>query len=360
MDISNKINFDFATTQKLIKQISQIDSFKGRWQAVENRENMYLKELRKIATIQSIGSSTRIEGATLTDKEVKELLANVKITKLTSRDKQEVMGYYDTLEMIYDSYSDIPLTENNIKSLHSTLLKYSTKDERHKGNYKNLSNRVVAKYPGGIEKTIFRTTEPHLVGKEIEELLLWTNTALDTENMHPLIVIGTFVYEFLSIHPFQDGNGRLSRLLTTLLLLRSNYPFIQYVSFENMIEQRKSDYYRVLMDGQKNRYSDNERIDAWLLFFFDCLVGLTERLDAKYNNFKAKGGYLNERQKKIVEFIKAGSQPVKVSEIALALPEFPLNTIRKDLLYLRDEKAVIQIGVGRGTVYVAEQPVRPT
>lgn len=353
MDISNKINFDFATTQKLIKLIGQIDSFKGRWQAVEGKENVYLKELRKIATIQSIGSSTRIEGATLTDAEVRELLDNIKITKLTSRDSQEVMGYYDTLEIIYDSYPDIPLTESNIKSLHSALLKYSTKDERHKGNYKSLSNQVVAKYPGGIEKTIFQTTDPHLVSKEIEEVLLWTNNALATEEIHPLITIGTFVYDFLSIHPFQDGNGRLSRLLTTLLLLRSDYQFIQYVSFENIIEERKSDYYRVLMDGQKNRYTENERIDAWLLFFFDCLVALTQRLDAKYNSFKAKGGYLNERQKAVLEFVKT-NQPVKVSDVIKAMPEYSMNTIRKDLIYMRDEKVIISIGAGRGTMYIVE------
>ncbi len=352
MDIANKINFDFVTTQRLIKLIGQIDSFKGRWQAVEGRENIYLKELRKIATIHSIGSSTRIEGATLTDDEVKELLANIKITPLTSRDEQEVIGYYDALEIIYDSHADIPLTESSIKSLHSALLKYSTKDERHKGNFKNLSNQVVANYPGGAQKTIFRTTEPHLVGKEIEDLLRWTNAALDTGDIHPLIAIGVFVYDFLSIHPFQDGNGRLSRLLTTLLLLRSNYLFIQYVSFENIIEQRKSDYYRALMEGQRNRYSADERIDAWLLFFFDCLVVLTERLDAKYSTFRARGGYLNERQKRVVEFIKASGGPVKVSDIARALPEYPANTIRKDLLYLRDEKAVTQMGTGRGTVYV--------
>ena len=353
MDISNKISFDFATTQKLITLISRIDSFKGKWQAVKGKETVYLKELRKIATIQSIGSSTRIEGATLTDIEVRELLDNIRITKLTSRDSQEVMGYYDALEIIYDNYPELFLTENNIKFLHSTLLKYSAKDERHKGNYKGLSNQVVANYPGGEQKIIFRTTEPHLVAKEVEELLLWTNTVFDTGEIHPLIVIGTFIYDFLSIHPFQDGNGRLSRLLTTLLLLRADYPFIQYVSFENIIEERKSAYYHSLMNGQKNRYLENERIDAWLIFFFDCLVALTQRLDAKYNSFKAKGGYLNNRQKEILEFVKT-NQPVKVSDVAENLPAYSANTIRKDLLYLRNEKAITSIGVGRGTMYVVE------
>ncbi len=353
MHINDKIMFDFPTTQKMINLISQIDSFKGRWLAVEGKENIYLKELRKTATIQSIGSSTRIEGASLTDAEVKDLLDNVKITALTSHDSQEVIGYYDTLEIIYDSYRDIPLTENNIRFLHSLLLKYSSKDERHKGNYKTLSNQVVAPYPGGVEKIIFRTTEPHLVSKEIEDLLVWANQNMESGELHPLIVIGTFIYEFLSIHPFQDGNGRLSRLLTTLLLLRSDYPFIQYVSFENIIEERKSDYYRVLMEGQKNRYTEKEKIDAWLLFFFNCLYDLTLRLDAKYSNLKSKGSYLNERQKIVLEYIKV-NQPVKVSDIAKGLPEYPQNTIRRDVIYLRDEQAITPIGSGRGTKYIVE------
>lgn len=351
MDITNKISFDFNTMQRLITIISRIDSFKGAWMSLEANENIYLKELRRIATIQSIGSSTRIEGATLTNDEVRELLDNLKITKLTTRDSQEVIGYYDTLEVVYDSFPEISLTENNIKSLHNLLLKYSEKDEHHKGQYKNLSNKVVASYPDGIQKTIFNTTEPHLVSKEIEDVLHWVNDLLNKKDIHPLIVIGTFVYEFLSIHPFQDGNGRLSRLLTTLLLLRSDYQFVKYVSFENIIEERKSEYYKVLIEGQQNRYQENERIDSWLLFFFDCLLSLTERLENKYNRYKSKGGYLNERQKNVLHFIKE-NQPVKVGDVSKHFEEYPLNTIKKDLLHMRNEKMIEAIGRGKGTVYI--------
>ncbi|MDL2331052.1 Fic family protein [Odoribacter sp. OttesenSCG-928-A06] len=330
MNISNKLSFDFQTTQRLINIIGRIDSFKGNWNAIEIKENVYLKELKRIATIESIGSSTRIEGATLTDKEVKELLNNIKITKLTSRDEQEIMGYYDTLDLIFDAYQDMPLTESNIKSLHSTLLKYSDKDYRHKGNYKQLSNKVVATYPDGSQRLIFNTTEPHLVSKELEDLLIWTNDLLHSQEIHPLIVAGTFIYEFLSIHPFQDGNGRLSRLLTTLLLLRNGYPFIQYISFENLIEQKKKEYYQVLIDGQKNRYTDNERVDKWLLFFMEALEVLTKRLEEKYNTYKTKGGYLNSRQKDIVAFIRE-HQPLKVGDISKSFKEISINTIKKRL-----------------------------
>jgi Fic family protein len=353
---TQKLNFDFSTNQRIIQLISYIDGFKGKWNFVENKENRYLKELRKIATIESIGSSTRIEGATLTNKEVEELLNDIKITKLKSRDEQEVIGYYEVLELIYDNYSDIQLSESYLKQLHQILLRYSNKDERHRGTYKFLSNKVVATYPTGEQRTIFATTEPALVAAEIQELMVWTNEQLEQNNIHQLIVIGSFIYDFLSIHPFQDGNGRLSRLLTTICLLKKDYAFIQYISFENHIEQHKKAYYEALMNGQKNRGTDTERIDLWLIFFLESLKTLTEKLEQKYNVFKSKGGYLNDRQKLIKDFIK-NTQPVKIGDLAKQLSEINLNTLKKDLQYLRDEQVLTIIGKGKGTVYFLNEKV---
>ncbi|MBE8719774.1 Fic family protein [Sphingobacterium pedocola] len=349
-----KLNFDFITNQRVLQLVGYIDSFKGKWNSAEKQENRYLKELRKIATIESIGSSTRIEGATLTDKEVQELLNDIKITKLKSRDEQEVVGYYEVLELIYDNYSDIRLSESYIKQLHQILLKYSNKDERHRGTYKFLSNKVVATYPTGEQRTIFATTEPALVAGEMQELVEWTNEQIEQKSIHQLIVIGSFVYDFLSIHPFQDGNGRLSRLLTTLCLLQNDYPFIQYISFENHIEQNKKAYYEVLMTGQKNRGTEQERIDKWLIFFLESLKTLTEKLEQKYDVFKSKGGYLNNRQRLIKDFIQ-DSQPIKVSDLAKQFPEIGLSTLKKDLQYLRDEQVLTMIGKGKGSVYVLNE-----
>src|SRR4030042_1651338 len=186
----SKIDFDFQTNQSILKSISYIDSFKGKWNVLEKQENIYLRELRKIATIESIGSSTRIEGARMTDIEVKELLDYLKITKLQTRDQQEVVGYYDTLELIYENYPEIQLTENYILQLHQQLLKYSDKDQRHRGKYKNLPNKVVANYPDGTQNVIFNTTEPHLVESEMTELIEWTDKQLKLKELHPLIIIG--------------------------------------------------------------------------------------------------------------------------------------------------------------------------
>jgi len=347
----NKLNFDFQTNQKILNFISQIDLYKGKWNIIEKQENIYLKELRKIATIESIGSSTRIEGGTLTDKEIEELLNDVKITKLKTRDEQEVIGYYDTLEIIYENYDNIRLSENYIKQLHQNLLRHSDKDTRHRGEYKSLSNKVVANYPGGIQKVIFNTTEVHLVQSEMNDLINWTNEQFKKGEIHPLIIVANLVYEFLSIHPFQDGNGRLSRLLTTLVLLQQDYMFIQYVSFENLIEKTKKEYYQALMEGQKNRNKDNENIAKWILYFLDKLNVLTQRLDAKYDVFKSNGGYLNERQKEIKEYLLK-NQPLKISDIAKRFENININTIKKDLQYMKKEQIIKSVGKGKGTVYL--------
>ncbi|MFV0392018.1 MAG: Fic family protein [Paludibacteraceae bacterium] len=350
----NKLSFDFNTNQQILKLISFIDSFKGKWNIVEQRENVYLKELRKIATIESIGSSTRIEGAQLTNEEIKQLLDNMEITKLKTRDQQEVIGYYDVLEIIYESYSEISISKSYIQQLHQRLLKYSTKDDRHRGNYKNLSNKVVANYPDGTQKIIFNTTEPHLVDSEMTDLIDWTNEQLEINEIHPLVIIALFIYEFLSIHPFQDGNGRLSRLLTILLLLKSDYQFIQYVSFENLIEQKKKAYYEALMDGQKDRYNDAERINSWILFFLSSLETLIERLEQKYDVFKSKGGYLNDRQKMIKSFIEK-NQPIKISNLSKAFTEITIHTLKKDLQYLKTEQIIDSIGKNKGTIYIIKE-----
>lgn len=350
----NKLNFNFLTNQKILNLIAKIDLYKGKWNIIERQENIYLKELRKIATIESIGSSTRIEGGTLTDREIEKLLKNVKITELKTRDEQEVIGYYDTMEIIYENYDNIRLTENYIKQLHQHLLKYSDKDTRHRGQYKSLSNKVVANYPGGIQKVIFNTTEVHLVESEMNSLVNWTNDQFEKAEIHPLIIITHFIYEFLSIHPFQDGNGRLSRLLTTLLLLQNDYLFIQYVSFENLIEKSKKEYYQALMEGQKNKNKENENISKWTLFFIDKLNELTQKLDAKYDVFKSKGGYLNERQKEIRNYLEK-NQPLKLSDIAKNFENININTIKKDLQYMKREKLISSIGKGKGTVYIIEK-----
>lgn len=352
MDISNKIAFQPTIFQEIIQKLSQVDLFKGKWELIENKEKRYLKELREIATIQSIGSSTRIEGATLTDDEVKQLLKSVQINKLNEREEQEVVGYYEALELILENYNEIELSERYLHQLHSILLKYSSKDQRHKGQYKSLSNQVVANYPDGEQKIIFKTTEPHLTASEMQKLIEWTTNQLDERKLHPALITSIFVYEFLSIHPYQDGNGRLSRLLTTLLLLKQDYNFIEYVSFEHEIENRKDMYYRVLMETQKVRGTDEEILDKWVIFFLDCLINLTSKLNTKYQIYNKLKISTNKRQKEVIAYINE-HRTIQVMDLAKGLSQYSRNTLKKDLQYLVKEGLILTTGSGRGVRYHA-------
>lgn len=348
--MTQKLEFTGIIYRHIMQQLSIIDSFKGNWKAIEHQHSKHLKELRKIATIESIGSSTRIEGATLTDREIEKLLRLVKITKLKTRDEQEVIGYYETLQVILDNYEEIKLSERYIHQLHAILLKLSSKDQSHKGEYKKLSNQVVANYPDGTKRTIFKTTEPALTANEMQNIITWVNERFEKKDTHPVIIIAAFIYEFLSIHPYQDGNGRLSRLLTTLLMMQQEYKFIQYVSFENIIETKKEEYYRALMDGQKNRGKKEEQIDKWILFFLDCMILLTQRLEAKYKMYSKLSKELNERQQKILQYIKK-QKKVQISEVENAFEYYSRNTLKKDLAYFVNEGLLIKTGEKKGVKY---------
>ena len=349
-----KLSFNFKTNQEILKIIGSIDGFQGKWNQIGGKESRYLNELRLIATIESIGSSTRIEGSKMSNEEVEDFINAIKITSFKSRDEQEVFGYYDTLNLILDSYESIEISANHIHQLHKTLLSKSKKDYRHRGKYKTLSNKVVANYPDGSQKVIFNTTEIHLVPTEMKTIIEWTNNAINNEEIHPLIAIALFIYEFLSIHPYQDGNGRLSRLLTTLLLLKSDYDFVKYASVEYEIEKQKKDYYKALMAGQKNRYSKKEKIDKWILFFLNSLKRTILKLEQNYREIKDKKSYLNQRQTLALNFIKE-NEPIKISDLTKSLKEFTPYILKKDIRYLVDEGMIKKIGKGKATTYILNQ-----
>jgi Fic family protein len=267
-----------------IKLVAEIDEFKGRWEALSTLSPDRLNKLRKIATIESIGSSTRIEGSLLSDEQVEALLSGLKTTSFKSRDEQEVAGYAEAMDLVFEAYGDLRLTENHVRQLHQTLLKHSTKDERHRGSYKSLSNSVVAIDADGREiGVVFETTSPFNTPREMESLVAWVRKAIDEESHHSLLIIAVFVVMFLAIHPFQDGNGRLSRVLTTLLLLRAGYQYVFYASLERVIEDNKDFYYKALRRTQKTLPTETPDWEPWIGFFLRCLKkqkdNLVRRLD---------------------------------------------------------------------------------
>jgi len=329
---------------KLIEFISQIDRFNASWTSIERREGQSLKQLKSIATVGSVGASTRIEGSRMSDEEVYVLLKAMDITKLEDRDSQEVVGYFETMDIISESYPDVEISESRLKNLHNILMKYSKKDDWHKGDYKQHGNAVEANYPDGTKKIIFQTTEAGFPTQDaMRGLIDWY---INDDKTHPLVKSALFVYEFGSIHPFQDGNGRLSRLLSTLLLLKHGYKWIQYVSFEHEIENRKSEYYRFLRSCQAQR--PNENVGEWIIFFLDALKNIQEQLMKKIevSSFEAQS---SPREKAIITFI--GNNPgCKSGEIAKKLG-IPGHTIKRILPDLIKNNLIEKYGAGPGTNY---------
>ena len=343
--MENKVlTFEIDINWSLIALISKIDRFDASWASIEIREGQTLKQLKSIATVRSVAASTRIEGSKMSNEEVEVLLGNIDITKLVDRDSQEVVGYFDTLDIISESYQDIGITESSLKNLHKILLKYSQKDNWHKGGYKQHSNAVEANYTDGTKRIIFETTEAGFPTDDaMRSFINWYKTDKQT---HPLVKCALFCYEFVRIHPFQDGNGRLSRLMATLLLLKTGYKWIQYVSFEHEIESRKDEYYRVLRNCQSQK--PNENITDWVSFFLNALLNIQNQLLEKLE-ISGMQSHLSPKEKSIITFIGDHSG-CKSGEIAKKL-DIPNPTVKRILSDLIEKNLLEKHGIGPGTNY---------
>jgi Fic family protein len=337
-------------TPAILRLIAEIDEFKGAWTAIGRISPERLTALRHIATIESIGSSTRIEGAKLSDKEVEQLLAGLEMQEFASRDEEEVAGYARTMETIFAHWQDIPLTENHIKQLHRDLLQYSSKDERHRGNYKTHNNHVEAFGPDGDSLgVVFETAPPFDTPRLMTELVGWTKANLETEDLHPLMAVALFIVVFLEIHPFQDGNGRLSRILTTLLLLRAGYAYVSYSSLESVIEQSKDAYYLGLRQTQATIRTDAPDWQPWLIFFLKSLQQQKARLEKKIDRERLILGDLPDLSVQILELCRERGR-VTVADAAKATGA-NRNTIKDHLKALKRAGHIEQHGAGRGTWY---------
>lgn len=338
-------------TPEMLSLIAEIDEFKGAWRALGRLAPERLQQLRKVATIESVGSSTRIEGAKLSDREVEALLGRVKAESFATRDEQEVAGYALVMDNVFASFEAIPITENHMKQLHSMLLRYSEKDERHRGEYKKLPNQIEAfDGTGRSLGVIFETTSPFDTPREMQELLAWYKLASAEKTLHPLIVAAAFIVVFLAIHPFQDGNGRLSRALTTLLLLKAGYVYVPYSSLESIVEQNKEGYYLALRRTQATLKRDTPDWSPWLTFFLHALGRQKRRLAEKVEREKIMRSSMPELSVRILE-LAADHGRVSVGEIMRATGA-PRGTVKKRLTELTEAGHLRAVGKGRATHYV--------
>ena len=337
-------------TPDLLVLIAEVDEFKGAWRALGTLAPERLSALRRVATIESIGSSTRIEGSRLSDREVEILLANLEIKAFATRDEQEVAGYAAVMETVFAAWQDIAFTENHVRQLHRDLLVYSEKDAWHRGSYKTTPNSVAAFDEAGKQiGIVFETASPFDTPRRMEELIAWLNEARTERVLHPLLIVAIFVVVFLEIHPFQDGNGRLSRVLTTLLLLQAGYAYVPYSSLESVIEQSKEGYYLALRQTQGTIRSDAPDWQPWLRFFLRAMQQQMRRLASKVEREKLLLAAMPDLALRIVDQAREHGR-VTMSG-AVTLTGASRNTLKDHLRMLVERRHLVQHGVGRGTWY---------
>lgn len=337
-------------TPAILRMIAEIDEFKGAWTALGRLAPERLDRLRRVATVESIGSSTRIEGARLSDQDVDKLLSNIDFTALASRDEEEVAGYAAAMETVFAGFDAIGLTENHIGQLHRDLLQYNAKDDRHRGEYKKLENHVEAFGTDGESLGIvFETATPFETPGQMQALVDWTRRTLSEDEPHPLIVIGVFVVVFLAIHPFQDGNGRLSRVLTTLLLLRAGYAYVPYASLESVIERTKDRYYRALRRTQGTLRTGKPDWQPWLEYFLGALQTQKRALEEKIKRERLIRDSLPPSSALILEFVREHGR-VTVADAA-KITGASRNTVKDHLRALTKSGHLQLHGTGRGAWY---------
>jgi len=338
-------------TPEILKLVSKIDEFKGQWLALGKISRERLTQLKKTATIESVGSSTRIEGAKLSDREVEELLSNLGTDSFSSRDEEEVAGYAAAMDLVFESWEHLKITENHIKQLHRILLQYSSKDERHRGDYKTTPNNVAAFDANGKQLGIvFETSAAFDTPRHMTDLVAWVEAAEKDEQLHPLILTGIFIVRFLAIHPFQDGNGRISRILTTLLLLRHGYNHVPYASLERIIEDNKELYYKALRLTQASFSTEQADWQPWLLFFLRSLLRHAEFLKKKL--LQEDQHILDQLPPSTVQILNLFDTHERITvREAFDLTGINRNTVKSSLSRLMTLGKIKQHGKGRSVYY---------
>ncbi len=347
--MENRFEKRATLSQEILQKITKIDEFKGLWKGSLRLSPQTLGRLKRSVLITSTGASTRIEGSRMSDKEVSRLIQGLKSTPPKGRDAQEVAGYADLLGRIFDNWKTLKITEGQILHFHQILLNFSEKDKTHKGKYKTADNMVVMRKEDGTEVVIFEPTKPYLTKKEMDDVLHWLDGEMKKGETHPLMLIANFIFEFLAIHPFRDGNGRLSRALTTLLLLKFGYTYVPYVSLDEIIEEKKIDYYLALRKTQSKHKTKKEDITPWLNFLLDALIEQIKRAKNIMEEDQPEK-LLSEKQLLVYQLFEVDT--LSVSEISRLLNEsIPMVTLKQALARLVALSLIERIGLGRGSRY---------
>lgn len=328
---------------EILSNLRAIGEYKGKEELYSKQSPDALEKLLESAIVQSAESSNRIEGVTAPHERV-EMIIKANATP-RNRSEQEIAGYRDILNLIHQSHKDIPVTENVILQFHSMLYRYTTIKS---GFWKKMDNEIVDKKPDGTKVLRFKPVSTQDTPFYIGELISSYNSYLGKELFDPLILIPLFIFDFLCIHPFNDGNGRIGRLLTLLLLYQAEYRVGKYISLERIIEDSKSSYYDALLFSSKEWHEGKHNIFPWLEYFYGTLIAAYKEFETRVGIFKGKGSKTEQVKAQIERFIK----PFSISDLEKACPNVTRDMIRIVLRQLRDEGKIKYTGIGRNAKWI--------
>ena len=342
--------FDFEAeykqllTPEMIAYLTQIHEFKGQQNLFIEAKSDVLAELVEIAKIQSTEASNKIEGIITTEERLRKIVREKTMPK--TRSEKEIAGYRDVLSVIHESHDYIPTRPNVILQLHRDLYKFSGKSIG--GNYKNSDNVIAEEHADGTKAVRFQPVPAWETSEAMDNLCDAFNDAVNTEEMDVLLLIPIFILDFLCIHPFNDGNGRMGRLLTLLLLYRGGYIVGKYISIEKMISDTKDTYYEALQESSYNWHEGTNDYAPFVRYMLGVIV-------AAYREFSSRVDLLTNKSlskpDRVREIIKSTSGKITKSEIMAKCPDISQITVQRALADMLEKQEIIKIGGGRYTAY---------
>ena len=338
----NRLN-DFKWDNEIISLIGQIHEHKGKQSLYLKQKPQVLEQLVEVAKIQSTESSNKIEGIVTTSTRIKQLINNKATPR--NRDEEEILGYRNALNIIHENFEYIPISPNYILQLHNEL--YKTTSKTIGGKFKNVQNYISAKYPDGREEILFTPLEPFETPEAIKNLCDAFNKCVDSDSVEALLLIPTFISDFVCIHPFSDGNGRMSRLLTTLLLYRLGYHVGKYISIEKLIEKTKDSYYDALSQVDKGWHDNNNDPTPFIRYLLRTIL-------IAYREFEERM-LLVENKKSAYEYVKDTINTLlgkfTKSELLEKCPSIAKSTLEASLKNLVKDGFIKKVGKGKSTYY---------
>lgn len=342
--------FDYRAEYKkllsldIVALLTTIHEYRGKQNRLIEKKSGALTQLLEIAKIQSTDASNRIEGIVTTDERLNLLVREKTMPK--NRSEMEIAGYRDVLSTIHQSFSYIPIRTSIILQLHRDLYKYSGRNIG--GSYKNADNVIQETLPDGTKRVRFEPVPAWETPDAMEKLCTAFNKAIDDGEMDPLLLIPMFVLDFLCIHPFNDGNGRMSRLLTLLLLYRAEYFAGKYISIEKLISDSKETYYEALQESSEGWHDSNNDYEPFVRYLLGIVIAAYREFDQRTELLEAKGVSKPDRVRAL---IKDQLGTITKTEIMQRLPDISQVTVQRALAELLKNEEIIKISGGRYTSY---------